>query len=133
MGGYLVTSPYIMGYKIHLNITRFTPDTVLFSRGTDHITVSMANDVLDYLLGVIADKSPLSESYKKAKTVILVIKMRLCNKQFSRLSKRDLKTTVDVLKEIFNTNAESEQQKEYNERCALICKLLINSFGGGMS
>ena len=123
---------YFMGYKIHLNITRFTPDTTLFSRETDCITVSMVNDVLDYLLGAIASKSPLSESYKTAKKVLSVIKLRLSNKQLSRPSKKDLKTTVDVLEEIFNTNAKSEQQKEYNARNALICKLLINSFGVDM-
>lgn len=122
-----------MGYKIHLNITHFTPNTVLFSRETDYITVSMVNDVLDYVLNAIALKSPLSESYKKAKTVLFVIKMRLRNKKMSRPSIKDLKITVDVLKEIFNANANSEQQKEHNERCALICKLLIDSFGGNMA
>ena len=128
-----MTDQYIMGYKIHLNTAYFTPDTILFSKETDCITVSMVNDVLDYVLGVIARKSPLSESYKKAKTVLAAIKMRLGNKQTSRPSQEDLKTTVDVLKEIFNTNAKSEQQKEHNERCALICKLLIDSFGGNMA
>lgn len=122
-----------MGYKIHLNISYFTPNTVLFSNETDRITVSMVNDVLDYVLSVIALKNPLVESYKKAKTVLSVIKMRLCNKQLSRPSKRDLKTTVDVLEEIFNINAKSEQQKEYNARCSLICKLIINGFGGDVS
>lgn len=120
---------YFMGYKIHLNITRFAPDTILFSRETDCITVSMVNDVLDYLLDAIAHKSPLFESYKKAKTVLSVIKLRLSNKQLLRPSKKDLKTTVDVLEEILNTNAKSEQQKEYNARNALICKLMINSLG----
>lgn len=124
---------YFMGYKIHLNISYFTPNTVLFSNETDRITVSMVNDVLDYVLSVIALKNPLVESYKKAKTVLSVIKMRLCNKQLSRPSKRDLKTTVDVLEEIFNINAKSEQQKEYNARCSLICKLIINGFGGDVS
>ena len=124
---------YIMGYKVHMNITHFTHDTVLFSRGTDHITVSMVNNVLDYILGAIAHKNPLTESYKKAKTVVAMIKMKLCNKQFSKPSKKDLETTVDVLKEIFNTNAKLEQQKEQNERNALICKLLINSYGGDLS
>ena len=123
---------YIMGYKIHLNITHFTPNTVLFSRGTDHITVSMIKNVLDYIIDTIALKNPLSEAYKKAKTVLSVIKMRLSNKQLSQPSKKDLETTVDVLKEIFNANAKSEQQKEQNERNALICKLLINSLGGDM-
>lgn len=122
-----------MGYKVHSNIRHFTSNTVLFSRGTDHITVSMMNDVLDYVLDTIALTSPLSESYKKAKTVLSVIKMILGNKKLSRPSSKDLKTTVDVLKEIFNANAESELQKEHNERSALICKLLIDSFGGDMS
>ena len=129
----LLNDQYIMGYKVHLNITRFTPNTVLFSRGTDCITVSMVNDVLDYVLDAIAFKSPLSESYKTAKKVLSVIKMILGNKQTSRPSKKDLKTTVAVLKEIFNANARSEQQKEYNERCALICNLLIDGMGGDMS
>ena len=124
--------PYIMGYKVHCNITYFTSDTVLFSRGTDCITVSMINNVLDYVLGVIALKHPLSESYKKAKIVLSIIKMRLSNKQLKRPRKKDLEITVDVLKEIFNTNAKSEEQKEYNEKQALICKLLINSLGGNM-
>lgn len=128
-----MTDQYIMGYKIHLNTAYFTPDTILFSRETDCITVSMVNDVLDYVLGVIALKNPLTKSYKKAKAVLFAIKMGLNNKQMSRPSKKDLKATVDVLKEIFNANAKSEQQKEHNERCALICKLLIDSLGGNMS
>ena len=129
----LMNNQCIMGYKVHLNIIHFTPNTVLFSRGTDCITVSMVNDVLDYVLDVIALKSPLSESYNTAKKVLSVLKMRLGNKRLSRPSKKDFKTTVEVLTEIFNANAKSEQQKEYNERCALICKLLIDSFGGDMS
>lgn len=97
-----MTDQYIMGYTIHLNTAYFTPDAILFSRETDCITVSMVNDVLDYVLGVIALKSPLTKSYKKAKTVLFTIKMGLSNMQMSRSSKKDLKTTVDVLKEIFN-------------------------------
>lgn len=80
----LLNSQYIMGYKVHLNITHFTPNTVLFSRGTDCITVSMVNDVIDYVLGAVALKSPLSESYKTAKTVLSVLKMRLGNKRLSQ-------------------------------------------------
>ena len=65
--------------------------------------------------------------------VLSAIKMRLSNKQTSQPSKKDLKTTIDVLKEILNANAKLEQQKEHNERCALICKLLIDSLGCNMS
>ena len=127
-----MSDQYIMGYKIHFNITHFTPDTVLFSSETDCITVSMVNNVLDYILNIIALKNPLLESYKRAKMVFTAIRNGLANKQMPRLSKKDLETTVDVLKEILNANAKTEQQKEQNERNALICKLLINSFGGDM-
>lgn len=47
---------YFMGYKVHKNIEYFTPNTVLFSNGTSSITVEMANDALDYALGIIAKK-----------------------------------------------------------------------------
>lgn len=115
----------ILGYTINNNITHFTPNTVLFSRGTESITVSMVNDALDYVLDVIAHKNPLVKSYKVAKTVLNALKLRLCNIQSRRPNKKDLITTIDVLKEISNSNAESEEQKEYNERQAFICKLLI--------
>lgn len=99
----------VFGYTVHTSITHFTPNTVLFSCGSDRITVSMVNNVLDYVIGYIAVNSSLSESYKKAKTVLTVMKMRLCNKQLSQPSKKDIEITVDVLKEIFNTKAKSEQ------------------------
>lgn len=125
-----MNNQYVMGYKVHLNITHFTPKTVLFSRGNDRICVSMVNDMLDYCLDVIAQKSPLTVPYRTTKSVISAIKMILSNKHMPRLDREDLETTVDVLKEIFNSNAESEQQKEHNERSALICKLLIDSLSG---
>lgn len=118
---------YIMGYKVNRNIKFFRPETVLFSKGQERITVKMANDFLNYILGILARKNPLIDSYKKAKKVFSAFKMVFDNKQPPRLSKEDMKTAIDVLEEIKNMSANSDAEKEYNARCALVCKLLINS------
>lgn len=118
---------YIMGYKVNRNIKFFRPETVLFSKEEERITVEMANDFLNYILGILARKNPLIDSYKKAKKVFSAFKMVFDNKQPPRLSKEDMKTAIDVLEEIKNMSANSDAEKEYNARCALVCKLLINS------
>jgi len=120
---------YIMEYKVNKNIKFFLPETVLFSKGEERITVKMANDFLNYILGILAHKNPLIESYKKAKKVFSACKMVFDNKHPPRLSKEDMKTAIDVLEEIKNMSANSDAEKEYNARCALVCKLMINSFG----
>lgn len=116
-----------MGYKI--NIKYFLPNTVLFSNEKERITVAMIKDALDYILGIIATRNPLIEPYKTAKTVFGVLKMILENKNPSKPSKTDMKTTVDVLKEIADLSAKSELEKEQNARYAFLCKLMIDGFG----
>lgn len=86
-----------MGYKINRNIKYFLPNTVLFSNEKERITVAMIKDALDYILGIIATRNPLIEPYKTAKTVFGALKMILENKNPSKPSKTDMKTTVDVL------------------------------------
>lgn len=119
-----------MGYKVHRGIQHFTPNTVLFSNATNNITVAMANDFLDYALSMIARKNPLIDAYNKAKKVMVSLKKRLANQQPLRCTKQELKTAVEVLEEVMNENAKSEAEKENNARGALICKLLIDGFGG---
>lgn len=121
---------YIMGYKVNKNIKIFLPGTVLFSKGEEQITVAMANDFLNYILCILAHKNPLLESYKKAKKVFSALKMVFDNKRPPRPSKEDMKTAIDVLEEIKNMSANSDAEKEYNAKCALFCKLMINNFGG---
>lgn len=70
-----------MGYKINKNIKCFLPNTVLFSNEKERITVAMIKDALNYILGIIATRNPLIESYKTAKTVIGAMKMILENKK----------------------------------------------------
>lgn len=123
---------YFMGYKVNTGIKHFLPNTVLFTKNNQKITVSMAQDAVDYILEVLARKNPLIDTYKKAKTVFSAIKLILENKQPSRVTKEDVKAAIDVLEEIQNLYAKSEAEKEYNARCALLCKLLVDGMDGVM-
>lgn len=123
-----MNEPDFMGYKINKNVKHFLPNTVLFSNENERITVAMIKNALDYILGIIATRSPLVEPYKTAKTVFDAMKMVLENKRPSKHSKEDMKTTVDVLEEITNLSAKSEWEKEHNARYAFLCKLVIDRF-----
>lgn len=123
-----MNEPGFMGYKINKNVKYFLPNTVLFSNENERITVAMIKNALDYILGIIATRSPLVESYKTAKTVFDAMKMVLENKRPSKPSKEDMKTTVDVLEEITNLSAKSEWEKEQNARYAFLYKLVIDRF-----
>ena len=123
---------YFMGYKVITGIKYFLPNTVLFTKKDEEITVAMAKDAVDYILGVLARKNPLIDTYKKAKTVFSAIKLMLENKQPSRVTKEDVKVAIDVLEEIQNLYAKSDAEKEHNARCALLCKLLVDGLDGVM-
>lgn len=123
---------YFMGYKINTNIKHCYPNTVLFTKNDVKITVAMAQDAVDYILGLLAQKDPLIDAYKKAKTVFSAIKLILENKRPPRVIKEDVKSAIDVLEEILNLSAKSDVEKEYNARCALLCKWLVDGLDGGM-
>ena len=90
----------------------------------------MANDVLDYVLSILARKNPLIDVYNKARKVLFSLKKRLANQQPLRCTKNEWKIAIEVLEEVMNENAKSEEEKENNTKGALICKLLISGFGG---
>ncbi|MCQ5202117.1 hypothetical protein [Mordavella massiliensis] len=127
-----MSDQYFMGYKVNTGIKHFLPNTVLFTKNDEKITASMAQDAVDYILGVLAQKNPLIDTYKKAKTVFSAIKLILENKQPSRVTKEDVKAAIDVIEEIQNLSAKSEAEKEYNARYALLCKLLVDGLDGIM-
>ena len=124
---------YFMGYKVNTGIKHFLLNTVLFTKNDENITVAMAQDAIDYILGVLARKNLLVDTYKKAKTVFYAIKLILENKQPSRVTKEDVKVTTDVLEEIQNLSAKSEGEKEYNAKCGLLCKLVVDGLDGVMA
>ena len=119
---------YFMGYKVNTGIKHFLPNTVLFAKNDEQITVAMAKNAVDYILGVLARKNSLIDTYKKAKIVFSAIKLILENKQSARVTKEDVKAAIDVMEEIQNLYAKSDVEKEYNARCALLCKLLVDGF-----
>lgn len=127
-----MSNQYFMGYKVNSGIKHFLPNTVLFTKNDEKIMVAMAQDAVAYILGVLARKNPLIDTYKKANIVFSAIKLILENKQPSRVIKEDVKVAIDVLEEIQNLSAKSEAQKEYNARCALLCKLLVDGLDGIM-
>ena len=118
----------ICGYTIHSRPKNFLPSTILFSNEQENITVEMAKTALDYIVGQIARRNPLLETYKKAKTVFETLKMILENKTPKLFSKEDAKIAIDVLEEIKNENARSENEKLYNSQMAFWCKLVIDGF-----
>ena len=118
----------ICGYTIHSRPKNFLPSTILFSNERESITVEMAKTALDYIVGQIARRNPLLETYKKAKTVFETLKMILENKTPKHFSKEDAKIAIDVLEEIKNENARSENEKLYNSQMAFWCKLVIDGF-----
>lgn len=128
-----MSETYFMGYKINKNIKHFTSNTVLFSNETDSITVTMAKDFLDYILGLIAIKNPMIEKYQKAKKVFLALKNWLDNRHPHPPNTDDIKATIDVLEEIKNMSANSDDEKAYNSKYALFCKMIIDGFTGGMT
>lgn len=64
---------HFMGCKVNTNINHYLPNTVLFTKNDEKVTVAMAQNAVDYVLGVLARKNPLIEAYKKAKTVFSAI------------------------------------------------------------
>lgn len=118
----------ILGYRVHDFVHPFSPGTVLFSKETDKITVSMVDDALNYVLSIIAIQNPLTDRYKKARTVFRAMKLFLMNKPSTVPDKRDINTAIDVVEEITNMHAKSAEEKAHNARCAFICRLIVSGF-----
>ena len=113
-----------MGYTFH-NPTEFRPNTILISGGNETITVSMAQDAVEYMISVISKKNPMIGRYSIALKVLRTIQMRLANKQLRKPSKRDVKTACEVLGEIQKEYATTEKQKSRIDQDTSLCKLLI--------
>ena len=116
----------ICGYTVHKLPPCLCSNTPLFSNQGETITVQIAKDALDYILGQIVRKNPIIASYKKARIVFESLKMVLENKTPKQISKEDIKTAIDVLKEIKNERANSESEKSHNAKMAFLCKLVID-------
>lgn len=112
-------------YQPYAHMRHFTPNTVLYRDENKAITVSMALDILDYIFNFLATKNEQIEKYKKANLFFKAMYLCLTNKTPQQLSKDCKKFAVDVVKEISDTLAQSEQEKIYNNEIALFAKMLI--------
>lgn len=113
-----------MGYTVH-RVTEFRPNTILFSREDQTITVSMAQKAVEYMISVISKINPLIGRYSIAVKVLRAIQARLANGQSREPSKKDFQVACDVLNEILKENAVTEEQKDRIDAAAFQCKLLI--------
>ena len=104
---------------------RYSPNMILFNDGKEDVTVSMALEVLEHMIDLISLRMPIVGAYKKAITVLKAMKMILNNNTPSKISKNDMKTVVEVIEEVKNSYAKSEEEKRYNAEMAFKCKLII--------
>ncbi len=111
---------------MYRNMIKFSPNTILYRDNNVDFTVSMALDMVDYILSVLATKNEQIETYKRAKIFFTATKLMLNNKTPQRLCKEDYKFAVDVVEEIKNMHAHSEQEKIRNANYALLIKFIID-------
>lgn len=125
-GGILMSDKYFMGYTIHDNSGKlYYPNTVLISNKYEKFTVSMANDILDYLLSIEAIKNTTLTQLKRAKIIFMAMKRILNNQQPPKFTIDDVKLTIDILEEITNMNTLSNEQKKANSKVVLFLKSIF--------
>lgn len=113
-----------MGYTFH-KLTEFRPNATLISRENQTITVSMAQEAVEYMISVISKINPRIGRYSVALKVLWAIRVRLANGQPREPHKKDFKIACDVLAEIQKEYATTEEQKSRIDEAASLCKVLI--------
>lgn len=117
-----------MGYTVH-GATEFRPNTILFTKENETITVSILQEALSRMVEtIIAKNDPTFSKYKVTLKVLRAIQVRLTNRQIQRPSKEELKTACEVLSEIQKEYATTEEQKNRIDTAAFQCKLFIECF-----
>lgn len=116
-----------MGYTVY-RVTEFYPNTILFAKENETITVSMLQEALSHMIDAVMKTNPVFERYRVALKVLRAIQIRLINGQPRKPSKNDLKVACDVLSEIQKGNATTETQRDNIDMAAFRCKLFIECF-----
>ena len=99
---------------------------VLFYNENKRITVTMAINIIDFEIDLIAIKYPGIEKYKMAKLLLEACKMFYQNQTPPKISKKNLKIAVDAILEIKNDYSFTEEEKRYNAFMAFIIKFVID-------
>lgn len=116
-----------MGYTVY-GVTEFRPNTILFKKENETITVSMVQEALGHMIDTISKKNPIFKKYNVTLKVLRAIQVRLANRQSRRPSKGDIKLACDVLSEILKENTSDEAQRDNIDIAAFRCKMFIECF-----
>lgn len=116
-----------MGYTVH-SATEFRPNTVLFTRENETITVSMIQEALSQIIDKITKKNPIYKQYSIALKVFRALQVRLTNRPSRKPNKEDLKTACEVLGELQKEYATTQDQRDNIDAAASWCKLFIECF-----
>lgn len=116
-----------MGYTVH-SATEFRPNTVLFTRENETITVSMIQEALGEIIDEITKKNPIYNQYSIALKVFGALQVRLTNSPARKPSKEDLKTACEVLGELQKEYATPQDQRDNIDAAVSWCKLFIECF-----
>jgi hypothetical protein len=116
-------------FKIYLCFNKFLPNRILVESddGRLQVTVGMLKSFLEYMLSLESIKNPKLEKYKKAKKLFEACTLILRNNQPKKLSKDYFKAAADVLEEVENMKAKTDEEKVCNAQRCLAVKLLIDS------
>lgn len=117
--------------KIFLYYNKFFANRVLIESddGTLKVTVGMMKSFLEYILSLESIRNPQLDKYKKSKKFFETCILILNNNQPKKLPKEYFKAAVDVVEEIENMKAKTEEQKMFNAHMCFIVKLIIGYIG----
>lgn len=116
------------GFKIYnCSNIKFTSTTVLGEYDNRKITVSQMLTIAEYYTKFIRDNFDVNKrQYSLALTALKILKLRLNNQNPGKPTSEQLKSVVDVFREIADLHSQSEITKQENERIATELKMIID-------
>ena len=103
-------------------------NTVLATNGKENLTVSQLINAATYFIKFIKDNFDVDE-YKYSITIIYLKSVRLVlnNRNAEKPTKEDAHIIIDVLHEIADIHAKSDNEKKLNEEIAVALNCLIET------
>ena len=102
--------------------------TVLATNGKDNLTVSQMLKSAEYLIKFIKDNFDVDEDRYSITIIFLKsVQLVLNNGSADKPTKKDAHIIIDVMHEIADIRAKSEDEKKLNEEIAVALNLLIEA------
>ena len=107
---------------------RLQGSTVLASNGKEYLTVSQLLNIVAYLIKFVKGNFGMDEyQYSITINFLKSVQLVLNNGNADRPTKEQAHTITDVLHEIADMHAQSEEEKGKNEEIAVAIKCLIDA------